>query len=304
MKRAEKMATVLVLVTAGFAAFVTDSHARTVSKNYDKTKYRSVGILVTRMGHFISANLKPISSDTDYSIRIPTYKRNVWDSKCQDVYIESDERLHESLPDYPHYRHEKQVLVGDIDETYCQNITPAIQESCSAFFRERGYDVVNVRDVASNWDPPLSEMTIGAIVQKLRGVADMLFVLHYMDVGSFQVHDSHGAWNKFDVKRSGLVRLDNAIAVFGISSGERLVERGDQQLLVHSRIFRDPKLQKDPRYSGRIRVISKREEKMDSSDWRKRYITTSEKFESDLTPDEMVEIAMGYLREELAKVIP
>jgi hypothetical protein len=284
--RSKFMPTLFTLIAFGLIALLAGCSSMKgygVSPNYPKTKYAKVGVLVTRMGHFHSSKLARISEDTDYALRKPTYQADVVAPQFQDVYIESDERIRQSLPDYPKYASEGGPVE---DERYFGNITPQILETCTGLFRGRGQEVVDVREAAKPWEHPLSEMKIGKIVQNLRGVVDALFVLHYMDVGYVRANDA-GVKSEYP---NGFARLDSAIAVFDIASRERVLYRDDSRLLVASRLAQDDKVLNDPKYKGRI---AREDAGSDSGHYKSR-----------LSADEMIDIAMKYLRDDLAERIP
>jgi hypothetical protein len=278
--------TLFALIAFGLIALLSGCSSMKgfeVSPNYPKTKYAKVGVLVTRMGHFHSSKLTRISADTDYAVRKPTYQADAIAPQYQDVYIESDERIRQSLPDYPKYVSEGGPIE---DERYFGNITPQILEVCTALFRGRGQGVVDVREAAKPWDHPLPESKIGKILQNLRGTVDALFVLHYMDVGYLSASDIEQKGEY----RGGLVRLDDSIAMFDVATGERVLYRDARPLLVASRLAHDEKIVNDPKFKGRIAGKD-----TDTSDGR---------YQSRLSSNEMIDIAMQYLRDDLAESIP
>jgi hypothetical protein len=243
------------------------------------------------MGHYYPQGLTKITMNTDYAIRKPTYGRKAtidgYNDIFTDVYIESDERLLESLPNYPKYLPNPK---DGIESSYFSNITPQIQKTLNSFFTNRGYNGVIVTEISKDWQPPLSEMKIGDIVKKMHGIVDILCVFHYMDVGSFKGSirtDVLGSGASANYP-SGLVRLDYSLSIFDATSGEQVLSSDVRYLAVMYKIYHDPKILNDPRYKDRINV---QEYKIDS------YETGT--YQNSLTSDEIIEIAMKYLQEDL-----
>ncbi len=263
-----------------------------VSKNYNDTKYHKVAILITRMGHFYPGLLDRISVSTDYSIWQPKYAYNPISSGFTDVYIESEQRLHKSLPGYPHYRERFGHAAS-----YYGNITTPIKNTVIDFYRNRGKKVYDIQERAEKWEPDLSALKVSDILAKLQGVADILFILHYMDVGHYSVK---GGDIKSETSGRFLNHLYNSIAIFDIDTGERILFRDGglaSRISVIDRLVRDQQLLNNPKYKNRIKY-----EKSKSPSGM--FSKISENFSTDLSSDEVVDIAMTYLEKDLNIFIP
>ncbi len=263
-----------------------------VSKNYNDTKYQKVAVLIVRMGHFYPGLLNRISNSTDYSIRKPKYVYNPANEKFTDVCIESEQRLRESLPEYPYYRER----LGHA-ASYYGNITIPIKNTVFNFYNNRGKEVYDVQKQAVQWETKLSELKISDILKKLQGVSDILFVLHYMDVGNYSLK---GGSIKSETSGKFINQLYNSIAVFNVDTKERILFRDGgivSRIRVADRIIRDKQIMNNSKYKNRIKY-----EKSKSTSGG--FIQISENFSTDLSPDEFVDLAMVYLEEDLKKIIP
>ena len=74
-----------------------------VAENYNKGKYKRIGVLVARTGNMESwSGASPITLETDYARRVS----RPWKSESEpsiNVFIEDEARLVESIPNYPHF---------------------------------------------------------------------------------------------------------------------------------------------------------------------------------------------------------
>ena len=135
-----------------------------------------MGILINRVGNNLAyAPMPDITFETDYSIRKPKFKRN--------VYIDSEERLKESVPSYPVYSgsSKKHMIL------YFKNMTPEIFGGINKAFLQKGYKTVDVRQLSKTWGTSFSEMTIDEILSASKQSVDVVFILHYMDIGSSKI---------------------------------------------------------------------------------------------------------------------
>ena len=282
----------LFFVLIGLLAGCSSLKFYEVSNKYNTTKYQNVSILITRMGHFYPGMLDRISDQSDYAIRIPIYRYNPHSAKFTDVYIESKQRIRASLPEYPYYRQR-----NGHTSAYYGNITTPIKNTVINFFKNRGKEVCDVQVQAVKWEPKLSELKISDILKKLNGVSDILFVLHYMDVGYYRIK---GGGINSETKGRFLNHLYNSIAIFDLDTGERILFRDGglvSRIRVIDRMVRDQQLMNNPKYKNRIKY-----EKSRSTSGA--LIQISENFSTDLSSDEIVDIAMIYLERDLNKIIP
>jgi hypothetical protein len=218
-----------------------------VSDNFDKARFRRVGVLVNRMGNVESwRENTPITLQTDYSNRIS----KPWHSEKepnQDVLIETDVRLREAIPNYPDYK----PLSRFVYERYYGNITPYIMQNVSEIIEEKGYQVIDVRKIASTWPKPWSEMSVAGIINGLANTCDALFILHYRDFGPNKWNDirSQSSW-------TGFTDLSYTISMFDTKTRERIIFVDNMRIAPYHAILSDPEILADPNLSKKVKRIS------------------------------------------------
>lgn len=248
------------LVTLGVLVCILASCASNprpyeIINNYNKQKYKRVALLVVRVGNYAHLGCPvPITLDTDYSVREPrsndgfnlTYPGQ-YTAKV-DVSIEDEDRLRQSLPTYPDY-----PLHGvTVKVKYYKNISPHIYKALSGLLTEKGYQVVNAKEIATSWPKKISEMKVSEIVNELKKNADAVLVMHYADVGYYSVfaggNTSVGSYKKFETYTrlfEGFVQLNYTVAMFDVNTKERLMHfRSDNPFLdaIPRVIMQDPGL--------------------------------------------------------------
>lgn len=218
-----------------------------VSDNFDKSRFRRVGILVNRMGNVESwIKNTPITLQTDYSNRIS----KPWHSEKepnQDVLIETDVRLREAIPNYPDYK----PVARFVYERYYGNITPYIMQNVSEIIEEKGYQVIDVRKVASTWPQTWSEISVAGIINGLANTCDALFILHYKDFGPNKYNDI-----RFQSSSTGFTGLSYTISMFDTKTMERLIFVDHFRIAPYYAISSDPEIIEDPNLSKKIKKSS------------------------------------------------
>jgi hypothetical protein len=138
---------------------------------------KRVAILIVRVGNVQA--FSPMSSisikKTDYSLRKPGLGK--------DVFIETDKRLMEVIPDYPKFP----GYNSNYKVEFFKNISSEITGIVKKTYLDKGYDVVDLKKMSESWDKPYSEMSLGEIITTLKPNVDFLFILHYMDIGNSSV---------------------------------------------------------------------------------------------------------------------
>jgi hypothetical protein len=255
-----------------------------VSDNFSKQHIQRVGLLVTRVGNLTAGSPAPITLQTDYSRRTPKPQSTFGISPDSvDVYIEDDDRIAESIPTYPKYGSAPLQNIGAIrKETieYFRNITPELYAGISKVFREKGYQVINVRELSKSWDKPLSEMTIEQILDHTAPSVDALAVFHYMDTAN---SDFYAITVK--AKTNGLAWIDFTLAVFDSKTKEKLLFFSPSTCNVQTAIAHDQNILSDPKYKDRISVE-------EHEGYNKQY---SLALSHRLTEAELVDIAVKYI---------
>ncbi len=266
----------------GFFLFILSSCTTTptyeLSKNYARDKYKRVALLVVRVGNLSRVGGPvPVALDTDYSVRTPQVGSALLQYPAKvDVYIEDEARLRESLPEYPDY-----PLHGAIEKIkHFKNITPQIYKAVSSLLTEKGYHVVNAKEVAASWRKKISDMKVGEIVDALKKDADAVLVMHYTDVGYYFAF-AGGYTRIFE----GFVQLNYAVAMFDVNTKERLMHfRSDNPFLdaVPRVIMEDPGVN-GSELTKKIKTVGSRDLYYYNVD-----LSAAE--------DEVIALVMGYLR--------
>lgn len=199
------------------------------SDDFDKSKYKRVGLLVNRMGNKHEGVMAPITIATNYSNRIPKRELSsgmLYMKEHKDVYIEDDKRLLETFSNYPCFRYDQRRECV----RFYNNITPKIYANIESILDDKAYEVVDVRKIAETWNHPISEMNIEKIISGVENKVDALLVFHY-----------------FDVERSGILSgLWYTLSTFDVDSRKRILffksfYSGDIERLLHH----DPEVPKE-----------------------------------------------------------
>ena len=252
-----------------------------VSDNFHKDRFRRVGVLVNRMGNVESwGENTPITLQTDYSNRIS----KPWHSEKepnQDVLIETDVRLREAIPNYPDYK-----PVGRfVYERYYGNITPYIIQNVSGIIKGKGYQVIDVRKIASTWPELWSEMSVEGIINGLANECDALFILHYKDFGPNKYNDI-----RFQSSSTGFTALSYTISMFDTKTMERIIFVDNIRIAPYHAISGDPEILEDPNLSKKIKKSSN-----------PGYFTggltkSSSSLSLDFSEEEIIRFVMKYMR--------
>ena len=247
----KKIALIIALVFSLMGCATTHK----TSSHIDKTRYKRVGVLVTRMGNEVYSGVSPIILQTNYTNRRSvTQPYLALSEKFVDVYIEEEGRLKESIPNYPKYKSSAGENIGPLykaSQYYFKNITPQLFAHVSQLLTEKGYEVVNLRQVSKDWNKPISEMTVDEIIEKSRGVVDAIFIFHYMDVGdSFQ---SLNAVSTSYVQTKGFGFLSYTVAMFDVATKERILSfRPAWPYRISAVLVNDPEILADPALKQKV----------------------------------------------------
>jgi hypothetical protein len=214
---------------------------KTLSKNFEKSKYQRVAILVCRMGGAGYDLPVPITLGTNYANRTPkpqspaSFKRNK-----VDVFIDDEQRLHESVPGYPLLATTK---IPKYEAQYYANITPSIYQMVDSVLTSKGYQSSELRKISAGWEQSFSEMTVKDICGRLKGMVDALLILHYTDCGDVSLDTV-----KMVRIEKGFSSLSYSIAMFDIQTGERLLNYETTfGLNVHTLMTKDPQMKERDR---------------------------------------------------------
>jgi hypothetical protein len=186
--------------------------AYVVSKKLSKQNYPRVGILVSRMGSLYPGDLARISPGIDYARRRPR-KPNYWglDEEKLNVLIENDQRIKESIPTYPLYRNRTRI---NENAQFYRNISQPLYGMLKSIFQGKGYEVVNLRELAKNWQPLYSELRIEEIIKKAQPDMDALLVMHYIGM-----KDHSYRYHLGSVEQTGNTKVVSRTTVSGRCAG-------------------------------------------------------------------------------------
>jgi hypothetical protein len=253
-------------------------------KVLDTSRYPRVAVLVCRMAGQ-NGMLSEIQPETDYSLRVL--------GKKTDVCGEDEERLRAAFASYPLFI---AMHTPKIETRFFGNLTQPITSVLVSVLREKGRTVLDVREQATAWPKPLSEMALKGILAGLGGQADALLVLHYIDGG-----DSFYDCVKFRRVDKGFSSLQCKLALFDVSTGQRVaqVEMGFNPMAV---MAVDPAILNNPEGKGKIRVVdpAAKDYSFDRgffvSERQGVFFTRGSATVFQFTDTEVQTYAMGYLR--------
>lgn len=264
---------ILVICFSGCSLEVYEPPANFISQSYDKTRYQRIGIIVNRMGNVQDdyGSIMPADLDTDYSVRVPIPYKYGSETKSRDVYIGNMKRIKESLPNYPEYE-----AVSRFEYIkYYRDITPQIHENVRQTLIKKGYSVIDIKKAQKEWEKPISEMKIKNILEQLKSVVDILFVIHYMDRGPLK-------WDSV-ARRSnstGFTQLKYTISMFDVVNKERVVFLEYEEISPIQAISGDPEIQND-------QVL------------KKKAIRHGASYSLNFSEEEIINFVMKYMRQGL-----
>lgn len=214
-----------------------------VSDNYNKAKYKRIGVLVVRTGNVESwSGAPPITLETDYARRVS----RPWKSESEpsiNVFIENEVRLLESIPNYPHFK----PLGRFVYQKYYGNISPQIRRNVLEILKNKGYSTVDVAEFSKSWSRPYSEMTVADILESLKDKCEALFILHYVDFGPYEYDDIRS-----QSKCEGFSSLAYTVSMFDIATRERIVFVDDMRITPYYAIAGDPEIMSNPKTADKV----------------------------------------------------
>lgn len=247
-----------------------------INKDFDKTKYKRIGLLVFRVGNYSSGVIAPILPETDYSNKVPKRELSagsLYMKEHKDVMMEDDAHLREAFPDYPRIRNPFGI------ETFYKNITPQVYKVLEACLIDKGYKVTDVTDISRSWRKPVSEMTIKEIVSQVRDHVDALFVCHYMDIAT----------------QGTLSALMYNFSMFDVSSNESVLYFNSYlSPSMLDLISEDPSV--PPEKITKRKVSERSREEAESTLWKIRVRSETYLIQAAMSEEEIVQYALKYMR--------
>ncbi len=236
------IAPLLLFLTLGLSACIRTDRTYLISHQPNHIQKTRAAILVSRM-HSAGIVLENISLETDYSLRYPSASG----TGNKDIYVGDEDRMKASLAEYPyHYYHSERRF-----QRYYKNITPEITDAIKQLMSDKGYQPMDLRILSRDWPQPVSEMTVGNILQRIGGQAEVLLVVHYEDFGDMR-------WkNPFGMSESkGFNELHYVAAFYDTSTRERLFLHSPARYSLHTLLLHDPDIKSDPALQNRIQYFS------------------------------------------------
>ena len=257
-----------------------------VAPDYNKARYTRVGVLINRMGNIEDNRgfIMPATLETDYSERVPIPMEYGSSATPRDVYIGDQKRIRESIPDYPDYRPESRFKYV----RYYKDVTREIFENVATTLSMKGYSVTEIREAEKSWPRRFSESTIEEILERLKGSADVLFIMHYMDKGPY-------LWDSINLKTSadGFSVLKYSMSMFDVRSKERILFVEYEEIPVYQAIAGDPEIKEDPQ-------LMKKAEKVKWNNFTGRGLyKENASINLMFTEEEIIHLVMKYMRRGL-----
>jgi hypothetical protein len=267
-----------------------------VGAQFDKAKYKRVGLLVARMGNqngFPFHHMPDITRQTNYADRRGGPPSLGWSSDDTDtaVYIEEEARLRDLFPKYPI------VSCGSSSSTWLpkisscaklfKNITPQLSNHLSELLARKGYEVVDLRKTAAAWDRPISEMTVDEILGRSRGIVDAVFIFHYTDRGEFSYTvGSQVGPHPVSGSGTGFTSINYSGAMFDVATRESIVSfhNGNHPPMNDAVMAHDPEILADP---VQKKKVLKSQDDYDPE--------VDDYTETSFTEDEVVEYVAKYI---------
>jgi hypothetical protein len=150
--------------------------------------------------------------------------------------------------------------------------------------RGRGFEVLNVHQVARAWPRALSEMTVADVMNALGGSADAILVLHYRDIADY-TYDS--IRNRRTDK--GFANISYTFAAFEIPIQRRILSAKEDGARVLSVVPFDPVIAGRPDLRSKIRIER---------------VGENQTVELALAEDEIIALAVKYIVKGVTFVDP
>lgn len=219
---------VILIILLFMTGCMTPPKHLDMSPNFDKTRYKTIGILVVRVGcqDPFGMSMALPTLETDYSNKSPKPASLGLDGGISElpipVYIEEENRLKESFPHYPRTSNEPfRTRMGSYITEFHTNLTPKFYVMVENVLKRKGYGTVDIKKDSETWKKPLSESKVKEIIDNALSVADALLLIQYMDIGKTSSSESLGL--SYKVERRGYMDIEYNVAIFDCRTKERVL---------------------------------------------------------------------------------
>jgi len=286
--RAKKM----VLVFCMMILMLTGCHLPKpyeISPNFTREKYRSIGLLIVRMGNYYPGTPALITLKTDYSVRTPKTQSTLGLSEDKvDVCIEDESLIQKSLPDYPNF---KTRSTPKTVAKYFKNITPRLYQNTLKVLSRKGYRLFDIRQLSNAWSKNLYEMTVNEMIDELKGKVDAILIIHYTDIGDYYMNAVN-----IILDSKGFSWLDYTMSMFDVSTKERIMNYTPSTVLIAKAMLNDVEIPPDAGILQKIKINEKNIPLgfYNRYDLSKMVSIDKLKIRYDFSDDEIIRYAMKY----------
>lgn len=263
-----------------------------VSPSFNKTRYKTMGILVVRVGSQspFGMSMAIPTPKTDYSNRSPKPASLGLDGLIGElpipVYIEEENRLKESFPYYPRTSNKPfRNFVGSYVTEFHANLTPRFYAMVENVLKRKGYGTVDIKKAAKTWKKPLSESRVEEIIDNSLSVADALLLIQYMDIGKTSSSEDLGRY-----KSRGYMDIEYNVAIFDCRTKERVLSfYKDHFAAFLVALQNDPDIMSDPVKRSKI-----------TSDGQSSGGTKTHSISVAFTEEELIDFLLKYIEKGIA----
>ena len=290
--------TFLVLITS---CMTPPKHIE-VSPSFNKTRYKTMGILVVRVGcqDPFGMSMAVPTPKTDYSNRSPKTASLGLDGGIGElpipVYIEEENRLKESFPYYP--RTSKEPIRGRLGSyvtEFYANLTPRFYAMAENVLKRKGYGTVDIKKASETWKKSISESRVEEIIDNSLPMADALLLIQYMDIGNSSSTESIGISHK--VQRRGSMDIEYNISMFDCRTKERVLSFYKDHFAAFAvALENDPDILSDP--VKRSKITSRGQSSTDNIGFTK-HSTETRSISVGFTDEELVDFLLKYIEKGL-----
>jgi hypothetical protein len=158
---------------------------------------------------------------------------------------------------FPYYPATSKGRINFLTDHYSfefyKNFSPEIYTMLSNIFISKGYDTMNIAELAQTWDKPVSESFISEILTKSKDSVDAVVIFQYLDIGDSSLRIGSSA-----SERKGFINFEYSLYMFDTRSQEIILDyRKDFPAGVILALMNDPEIIENPDYKNKVRSLEK-----------------------------------------------